>query len=841
MANLDVTWPVEIFYIDEAEERRALELLQDIGVSEFTVYDSVIEAAVPSDAFDAVIGAGLIIDIPEGLPTDEPELAAGESDTAQHFPDVVIDDADQSILNMFRKSAKYVGFTKKAAKYIKDTKKLIVPPEVMLRKSPRKNEYVILDGFNIEGLDGPLQELPNPDEMLDQDVYRVRLAGRLRDAWRDEFSNIGIELITVADPTLCTIFADKEQVQKVRDLPFVRAVKRHGMVETVTESLRAALRGLDGDNARSADDDRQLEQPEVIDLVVHRTQDLEDVRELIEETTGHPVLDHSENVIRFKSNLDSPLLAALANLPHVRSIYPYRAPTLFCEHVREVVGINAINPAANGGHSLWDGAGEIVAVIDSGIDDSHPDLEYCTRTKANYGAGTVDDLAGHGTHVAGIIAGGGAASNGEIRGIAPGVKIISLGIVDNNNRLDLPVDIGRLLKQAVDLGASIINLSLGWSRNANGEYQVQGESIDRFIHQHPDILVVAAAGNEGEARQGTHKVNTLGMPATAKNVLTVGASASSRPDDTTWGQEKFSNFPKAPAADEPVSGNPDLVAALSSRGPTDADLTKPDIVAPGTRILSAKAKNARMKFHPDFSEFNGKYGFLSGTSMATPVVSGAAAIVRQYLREELGVTKCSAALLKAILIASARRLPSSPGARNPQSIGYPDFEQGYGRLDLSAIIPPRGSGSARRLYFFDVANDSDDALRARQPAGQVHKSARRYKFSIGPDAVSDLKVVLVWTDPPGLSLQNDLHISLSTSTGETIMGNAEQLIFRRAWEELTGKIGPDKNNVVEYISVVAPEEGTYRVKVLAQDTALPPQGYALCVVGDLSESLKPIY
>jgi subtilisin family serine protease len=838
MPNADRAFPVEIFYNGDAEEKLAREMLEDVEAVDVVVYDSLIEAMVMSDAIDAVASTELEVDFPEGLPSDEPAFAADEDEATRYFPDLQMDGVDRKVLDAFQKSAKYVGMRKKAAKYIKDAKGLVVPPEVFLRKTARKVRNVIIDGLNIEGLSDPIQQPPSREELLDLDVYRVRLSGRMRDAWREEFKKIGVSPGSIGDPRTWTMFADKTQLAKVRAMPFVRAVKRYGLVETVTGPLRDALRRLEGvpkeDVGRDAD---VVPHPDCFDLVVHRPNDLQEVRELIDNTTGATVIDYSETVVRFKCDLDSPLLAALANLPQTRTVTPYASPKLFCNFVRDVIGVQAINQFVAAPQSEWDGSGEIIAVIDSGIDDGHPDLEHCTKSKINFGSGLANDVVGHGSHVAGIIAGSGAASNGEIRGVAPGATIVSVGIVDSNNQLDLPVDLGRLLSEAVNLGAKTINLSLGWSKRAGGEYQVQGESVDRFIHENPEVLVIVAAGNEGEARQGTHEFNTLGMPATAKNVLTVGASASSRPDSTTWGQERLSRFPAPPAANETVSGNPELVAALSSRGPTDAKLTKPDIVAPGTRILSVRASNATINFNPTFPDFNGNYGFLSGTSMAAPAVSGAVAITRQYLREELSTTNCSAALLKAILIASAQRLPSSPGAKNPEKVGYPDFEQGFGRIDLNAIIPPKGSGHAQKLHFFDVANDSDGALRARQPPGQVHKSVRRYSFSVGAGADGPLRIVLTWTDPPGQYLQNDLHLSVSTPEGATIMGNSEQLIFRRAWEELTGKIGPDKENVVEYVLVNSPPKGKYRVKVVAQDTPTPPQGYALCVVGELDDPL----
>ncbi|GAB1692331.1 S8 family serine peptidase [Krasilnikovia sp. M28-CT-15] len=234
----------------------------------------------------------------------------------------------------------------------------------------------------------------------------------------------------------------------------------------------------------------------------------------------------------------------------------------------------------------YDGQGVTVAVLDSGVDADHPDLRgRITSAKDFTGSGTTADGLGHGTHVASIIAGSGAASGGRYRGVAPGADLMNGRVLDDDGAgLDSTVIAG--MQWAADGGARVINMSLGGDPTDGTD--PLSTAVDE-LSRRTGALFVVAAGNDG----APVSVNT---PGAARTALTVGAV-----------------------------DRDDHPAAFSSRGPRLGDgLIKPEIVAPGVGIVAARAAGTDLG-----APVGDAYTTLSGTSMATPHVAGAAAILAQ--------------------------------------------------------------------------------------------------------------------------------------------------------------------------------------------------------------------
>ncbi len=282
-----------------------------------------------------------------------------------------------------------------------------------------------------------------------------------------------------------------------------------------------------------------------------------------------------------------------------------------------------------GAPSAWkdgyNGSGVTVAVLDTGIDATHPDLAGKITAEKNFTDETdPTDLIGHGTHIASTIAGTGAQSKGRFTGVAPGAKLLD-GKVCAPDCSDSSVLAG--MQWAVDQGAQVINLSLG-SDDVPGVDPIE-QAINDLSAERGTLFVVAA-GNDGKAEG-------VGTPATADAALAVAAVTKK---------------------DEPV--------AFSNRGPRrEDDAIKPDIAAPGVDIVAAKAAKGVIGTPSDVPG----YTSLSGTSMATPHVAGSAAILAQRHPDWKG------AQLKAALM----------GAAAPIAAGTV-YGQGAGRVDVARAV-----------------------------------------------------------------------------------------------------------------------------------------------------------
>ena len=280
------------------------------------------------------------------------------------------------------------------------------------------------------------------------------------------------------------------------------------------------------------------------------------------------------------------------------------------------------------------GRGVGIAVLDTGV-YPHPDFagRLCCFQDMVGGRKQPYDDNSHGTHVMGVLGGSGKRSGGRYEGVAPGASLIGIKVLDregNGSVTDLLRGLSWIRKQKERYGIQIVNISVGSvPRRETAETSALVRGVEAAWAD--GLVVIVAAGNEGpEARSVT-------TPGISRKVITVGCS-----DDQ-----------------QSVRVGGISMVDYSGRGPTVSCICKPDVVAPGAAVVSCCVPSVRKNHY---------YGIKSGTSMATPVVSGAAALLLEkypYLTPKE---------VKLRLLERARDL------------GLPRNQQGRGMVDLAALL-----------------------------------------------------------------------------------------------------------------------------------------------------------
>jgi hypothetical protein len=427
-------------------------------------------------------------------------------------------------------------------------------------------------------------------------------------------------------------------------------------------------------------------------------------------------------------------------------------------------------------------------------------VDFLASTECAGGiANTEWDTQGHGSHVAGTIAGDNFANlitHDPGDGMAPGAKLVVQDAgFRTDNCGDLPgigcpvVDLKPLFQQAYTQGARLHTNS--WGDNENGavqnNYSAASEDVDQFMFDHPDMLILFAAGNSGP---GT---GSVGSPSTNKNGISVGATLRG------------------------TSAN--SMASFSSCGPTADGRVKPDLTMPGSNIVSARNDT-------NVTSNNCATTTMSGTSMASPAATGMAALVRQYYTDGFYPTGAkvaanarvpSAALVKATLLNSTQVMTGTGTGPIPNNC------QGWGRVLLDNAL--FFTGQARTLFA------TDDPGFAQGGSGQTRT------FTLQVAAGQPLRVTLAWTDFPStpaasVNLNNDLDLVVSGPSG-TFLGN----VFASS-QSTTGGTADRRNNV-EQVAINAPAAGSYTITVRAFNVPSSAQPFALVASGAVSTGNAP--
>lgn len=697
-----------------------------------------------------------------------------------------------------------------------------------------------------------------PDAGGTSGYYIVQFSGPVRQQWKDSLAAMGATLLDYIPENAFKVRMTADQAAALRGLATVAWV---GPFEPAY-ALSPALAPAGSQQLARVNVERGGDRQAVIALAAR---------------LGAAVAESADGSLLIAADR-SQIEQLAAQSRDVAWVEPY---VVFQKH--NEYGGGQIIGGAIANSSGYDGSTQIAAVADTGLGggtaaSAHRDIpasritaiynwpgvtDSCFRTITNDGAVDVD--SGHGTHVAGSVLGGGDPVTGVGKGVAPAAHLVFqatenwvtvsnlcrlYGYTDGYYLTGLN-DLNALFLQAYNAGARVHANS--WGSAAAGDYTDTSVTADSFIWGHPDMTITFSAGNEGADanNDGVVDSDSIGAPATAKNVITIGASENNRQgnyqcdsgltytsDDSTYqgGQTCASmggnnllgtpgqrwGFSTPPISSDPTAGNAEQMAAFSSRGPTDDGRIKPDVVAPGTWILSTYSdmyqrgydaspnpRNNAYQMDGWGIPLNAYYKYFGGTSMSNPIAAGAATVVRDFYQKAHSVN-ASAALVKATLINSAvDLLDENNDGVNDNDFPIPNVHEGWGRIDLAAATD-------------DTAEFVDNT------AGL--STGGSYVASYSVPGGQPFKVSLVWSDYPSTAaaaanLVNNLNLTVTSPGGTVYRGN----VFSGGWSVAGGSA--DAVNNVENVYIQSAAQGSWTVSVSAPSVPQGPQPFALVVRG----------
>ncbi|MCB1129725.1 MAG: S8 family serine peptidase [Verrucomicrobiae bacterium] len=615
-----------------------------------------------------------------------------------------------------------------------------------------------------------------PSSAAETDYVLVQVTHSLNRTEKNELTKAGAEIQQyVPDDTYKCRFKPTN-VDALLALPFVKTVLPYYQVFKVDPALthladRPELTAFD---EMLTPEGKPRDEVQEVDVIFHENVVAEEGALQVEAATAQQIRREDWGERKVRLQVSPVAIDEIKKLDVVSKIEKVLPNDLFNNVARSILAV----PVAGTLNQLsLTGEGEIVAVADTGFDNGKMDSSihpaFLGKVKTLYALGRpnppdASDPHGHGTHVAGSVLGDGNSVTLGVRvqGTAPGAQLVLQSCYRSagNELGGLPSDLHHLFNPPYFSDGARLHSNSWGTRNSAGTYNANAEEIDDFVYKNRDLLVLFAAGNEGrdDASSGVIADGSVTAPGTAKNCLTVGASENARPGNPftpnpspvslTWGPD--ARWPKPPISTDHQAHDPEGMAAFSGRGPTRNQRIKPDVVAPGTFILSAQSRRMPLT-SVVMPSADSNYRFSRGTSMSTPLVAGCAALVREWLATHHATPNPSAALLKALIINGATDMA---GQYTPsEAPAIPNHSEGFGRVNVADTINHDG---LHTLLFFDEGIELD-----------TQEIAPSREFSLPTGA--KIKVTLVWTDPPGAGLQSDLDLIVRDSAGTECHGNMQ--------------------------------------------------------------------
>ena len=701
---------------------------------------------------------------------------------------------------------------------------------------------------SFDPLTTPLQERPGLRSGLlakatGDEYYIIQLRGPVLPEWKKALLAAGAQLHDYIPDYAFLARLSGSAKKAVEGLDFVRWVgpylPAHRLAPSIARRFESAVAAPGVAHAGEAGENvivRETKAPTELDVVIvlFKGTDMTATSRSIVSLGGR-ILDAVDGKYKEKVVATVPVTAIgdIAVLPGVKWIEPKPVWKLF----------NNVAATMMGARYQWDthglhGSGQVVAVADTGLDqgstspgsllDDFEDGSGNSRVITildTAGDGNKSDTNGHGTHVAGSVLGNGMDSGSTpsthtypdtaVVGMAPESSLVFQATMNNSSGgLVIPSDLNTLFNAAWAQGATIHTNS--WGSSVYSAYDSECQDVDENSWDNKNFTILFAAGNEGVDTDADGVIDrfSIGSPAGAKDCITVGASENDRsgqqyeyPQNTcntaTWGWFDSQSFSTSPIYGDGMSDDPVGIAAFSSRGPVLDDRVKPDIVAPGTFVLSVKSSLVSWSQWGQCglsSDLKPYYLFMGGTSMATPLTAGLCALIREYFTDGnyAGITNPSSALIKAMLINSA--LDLSPGqygtgATREIPTTRPNDVEGWGRPRLDQGLFPV---SPRNNIIYDIS------------PGLSTDGQGTYNFIVN-DSSYPLNVTLVWTDYPGSpvsggGLVNDLDLELVTPTTTLYPDNARKrvnttcLYYDDGYWDGAGSMTPGRGRAARFAS-----------------------------------------
>ncbi len=697
---------------------------------------------------------------------------------------------------------------------------------------------ILLNAGPIDTTSLVAKQLQNPRETFEgRALHLVHFAGPIRPNWMDELVATGVQIVTYIPSNAYLVYGDTNQIASLQNLASVHPDVQWNGAYLDEYKIDPSIRQLINNNQLAPGNDGLI----AIQLVANPEANRATLA-AVDRLKSAPIQSSTESLGYHNIIVRIPpeRIPELSKQSDIVSIQRYAIPLLFCERQAQIVsGHISGNGISGPGYLAWlttQGFNQAqfttsnfaVDVTDSGLDNgtispNHFGLYVdgtrpgTSRVVYNRLIGTPNSNStilgcdGHGTINSHIIGGYSSQASAPFAdaqgyhfglGIAPFVRLGSTVIFDPNS-FTFP---NYKTIQSMAYSDSVRISSNSWGAD-DPSYTIDAQTYDGLVRDaQPTGAAVPAPGNQemvivfanGNAGPGT---GTVGTPATAKNVISVGAAEN---------VQAFGGADASGVSDSGANSVNDIIS-FSSRGPTSDGRRKPDLMAPGTHVSGGVAQAANpgptgtadpcfnasgVSGGPGGSNFfptagQQLYTASSGTSHSCPGVAGGCALIRQFFINQGGQPP-SPAMTKAILMNSARYM-SGTGALDTLWSN----SQGMGEMNLAEAFK-------RELNPVAIIRDQEDLFTASGQSIEFNGSVT--------DSAQSFRVTLAWTDAPGstsgAAFKNDLDLTV-TIAGNTYLGN----VFGGAFSATDGS--RDSRNNVESVFLLPGISGDFTVTITA--------------------------